>query len=200
MSLLDMLTQQLGADAVKQVSGRLGTDTEATNKVITAAIPVLVGALAKNSANSDGASALAGALDRDHDGSILDDVGGFLGRTQGNSGQDILKHVLGGRQDGTQQALGQMAGLDPAMVGKIMQMLAPLVMGAVGRQKRQGGLSPADLGAMLGGERQRVERKAPGAGDLLTSLLDRDGDGSALDEVASMGAGLLGSLLGGRRR
>ncbi len=199
MDLMEMLTQQLGQDGIRQVSDRVGADTGATSAVISAALPVLVGALAKNSASSDGASALAGALDRDHDGSILDDVGGFLGRTSGNSGQDILGHVLGGRQANTESALGQMSGLDPSKVGMILKMLAPLVLGALGKQKREAGLSANDLGAMLGRERQRVERRAPQAGDLLSGLLDRDGDGSALDDVAKIGAGLLGSLLGGKR-
>lgn len=195
MSLLEMLTQQLGADAISQISGRLGTDSDATGKVISAAVPVLVGALAKNASSEGGASALANALDRDHDGSILGDLGGFLGRTQGNSGGSILKHVLGGKQAGAENALGKMAGLDPSKVGQILKMLAPVVMGALGQQKRSSGLSPGDLGAMLGGERKQVERSAPGAGSLLGSLLDRDGDGSALDDVA----GMLGGLLGGRR-
>ena len=67
MSLLEMLTQQLGGDAVQQTSGCLNTDAGSTNKAISAALPVLVGALAKNAASPDGASALANALDRDHD-------------------------------------------------------------------------------------------------------------------------------------
>ncbi|MEE8525329.1 MAG: DUF937 domain-containing protein [Thermoanaerobaculia bacterium] len=199
MDLMEMLTQQLGGGAVRQVSDRVGADSDATSKVISAALPILVGALAKNSANADGASALASALDRDHDGSILDDIGGFLGRTSGGSGQDILKHVLGGRQQGAESALGQMSGLDPSKVGQILKMLAPLVLGALGRQKRESGLSADDLGAMLGRQRRQVEKRAPEAGSLLTQLLDRDGDGSALDDVARMGAGILGSLFGGKR-
>ena len=144
MSLLEMLSQQLGGDAVRQISGRLGTDSDATNKAVSAALPVLLGALAKNSSSSGGAGALAGALDRDHDGSILDNLAGFLGSTQGGAGQSILKHILGGKQRGAESAVSQASGLDPAMVGKILQMLAPLVMGALGRQKRESGLSADD--------------------------------------------------------
>ena len=106
-----------------------------------------------------------------------------------------MKHVLGGRQQGAELAVSKASGLDPAMVGQLMKMLAPVVMGALGKQKRSTGLSPTDLGAMLGNERRRVEQATPGMGGLLGSLLDRDGDGSALDDVA----GMLGGLLGGRR-
>ena len=52
---------------------------------------------------------------------------------------------------------------------------------------------------MLGRERQRVERREPAAGGLLGQLLDRDGDGSAMDDVAQIGGSILGSLLGGKR-
>jgi hypothetical protein len=196
MDLMDLLTQQLGGDAVRQISNRLGADEDATNKAIGGAIPVLVGALAKNASRPEGAGALANALDRDHDGGILNDLSGYLGRTQGRTGGAILGHVLGDRQRGAEMGVSKMSGLDPAMVGQLLKMLAPIVMGALGQQKRQSGLSPTDLGAVLGGQRQRAEQSMGGAGGLLGALLDRDGDGSALDDVA----GMLGDLLGGGRR
>ena len=48
MSLLDMLQQRLGGDAVSQISQQLGTDPGTTQTAIAAALPMLVGALARN--------------------------------------------------------------------------------------------------------------------------------------------------------
>ena len=201
MSLLEVLTQQLGGDAIQQISRQVGANDDATSKAVSGAIPLLVTALAKNSSESGGAQALAGALDRDHDGSILDDLGGFLG--SGNaavaSGDGILKHMLGGRRQGAEAALGQMSGLDQQKIGQILAMLAPIVMGAVGRQQRQGGLGPSQIGEMLGGERRRAEKMEPGAMGILGSLLDSDGDGDVKDDLARIGMGMLGKMLGGRR-
>ena len=199
-SVLDLLTQALGSGGTRQIGQQLGLDEGAATKAISGAIPVLMGALARNSASSDGASALAGALDRDHDGSILDDIGGFLGGGGVQSaGGAILGHLLGGRQRQVEQGLGATSGLKSGQMGQILAMLAPLVMGALGKAKRQGGVDAGGIGAMLGQEERRMERREPGIGGLLGNLLDADGDGSVVDDLAKHAGGLLGGLFGGRR-
>lgn len=199
-SILDLVTQALGSGGASQISKQLGIDESTANSAIGGAIPVLMGALARNAKSGDGAGALAGALDRDHDGSILDDLGGFLGGGGAESaGAGILKHVLGGRQPQVEQGVGAASGLDPAKAGALLKMLAPIVMGALGKTQRTQGLNPGKLGAVLGQEQQRMERKQPGLGGMLGSLLDADGDGSAVDDLAKIGGSLLGGLFGGRR-
>jgi hypothetical protein len=77
--LIRSIATQLDSGAMNQLGRQLGTDSQSTQNAVQAALPLLLGALAKNSASSGGADALAGALDRDHDGSILDDLhGSFL--------------------------------------------------------------------------------------------------------------------------
>lgn len=188
-SVLEALQSQLSGGALKQVAAQLGTDDAGANAAIGAALPVLLGALAKNAASPDGAAALGRALDKDHDGSVLDDLGGAIGNFQGGAGAGILKHVLGGRQDVVAQGLGQAAGLDAGKAGALLSMLAPVVMGALGKAKRSGGLDAGGLAAMLGQERQRM---APaGAVGGLLSFLDADKDGSVVDDVLGMAAKFL---------
>ncbi len=78
-SLLDGLMQQLGGDTMQQLSNQLGTDHSTTASAVSAALPALVAALARNAQTPEGAGALATALDKDHDGSILSDLPGLLG-------------------------------------------------------------------------------------------------------------------------
>lgn len=200
MSLLEMLSQQLGSDAVQQISQQIGADPGSTSKAISGALPMLVTALDRNTNDAGGAQALAGALDRDHDGSILDDVVGFLGQGGNASmGAGILGHILGGRQQaGAQDAIGKMSGLNSGQVGQLLTMLAPLVLGALGKQKRQNGLDGGGLSDLLGQERQRAEAVNPGAMGMLGKLLDRDGDGQVGDELAQIGMGMLGKMFGGK--
>lgn len=186
MSLLDMLQQRLGGDAVNQISRQLGTDPGTTQTAIAAALPMLVGALARNAQDPGKAGALANALGR-HDGSVLDDVAGYLGRGgDTGDGDGILGHVLGGRKETVQTGLGQASGLDPAKAGTLLAMLAPLVMGALGKAQREKGLDTGGLAGMLGGEQQRATDAAPGVMGMLTSLLDRDHDGSVMDDIGAM--------------
>lgn len=200
-SILDLLQQQLGGAAVGQISRQLGADQGATQNAIAGALPMLVTALANNSSKSGGAGALLSALDRDHDGSVLDDVAGFLGQgsaAQG-AGAGILKHVLGGRQEAAANGISKASGLDAGSAGQLMAMLAPLVMGALGKARRQGNLDDNGLAGMLQGEREKVQKSAPAGMGMLTQILDSDGDGDITDDVAKMGMSMLGKFLGGRR-
>lgn len=201
MSLMEMIAQVAGGDdTVRRISKQLGADERSTQQAISGAIPVLVGALARNTSSPRGADALGRALDRDHDGGILDNLQDFLGGGGNTSiGDGILRHVLGQRRSAVENGVGKMSGLSSGQVSQLLAMLAPLVMGALGRQKRRTGLDARDLAGMLSKERSAFERQAPQSMSMLGQLLDQDGDGQIMDDVASVGAGLLGKFLSSRR-
>jgi hypothetical protein len=198
--MLESLSSRLGEGGIDQIASQLGIDHEATERAVSGALPMLLGGLMKNAQSTDGAASLLIALERDHDGSILDDIGGFLGRGSGaaDSGMGILKHVFGGRESTVQNTLAESSGIDAGQMRQIMAMLAPLVLGMLGKNQRQSGFDIGGLTDLLGGERRAVEQKAPGAADLIGGLLDSDGDGSVADDLAKLGGGVLGGLFGGK--
>jgi hypothetical protein len=196
-SLLDMLGDQLGGDVTSQIGRQLGADEGTTSRAISAALPMLMSALAKNASRPDGATSLAGALERDHDGSILDNLSGFLGSSESGPGEGILRHVLGGKRPAVERQLGQQTGLDMGTIAKLLPILAPIVMGALGKAKRQQNLDTGALTSMLAGERKRADSMGSLGG--LASLIDSDADGDITDDVAKAGMGLLGRLLRRRR-
>ncbi len=192
-SIFEALTEQLGGQALEQISRQIGADRSATKDAMPAAIGGLMAALAKNASKSDGAEALNSALARDHDGSILDDLGGFLTNPQGGGG--ILKHVLGGSRSAVEAGLSSKSNLDQGSAGQLLKVLAPVVLGALGKARKSGGLDAGSLAGMLAGERRQVEKKAPQGLDVLGSLLDADGDGEVLDDIASkVGGSVLKNL------
>lgn len=198
-SLLESIMGKLDDNALGGLAAQLGTDRNKAQAGVATALPVLLGALARNSQAQGGAGALGAALDRDHDGSILDDIGGFLGRGDTSAGTGILGHVLGARQTQVQQGVAKSSGLDAAASGKLLALLAPMVMGALGKAKRQGGLDTSGLAGMLGNERAGLERSLGGQANLLGALLDSDGDGDVdLNDIAKKGGGLLGKLFGNK--
>jgi hypothetical protein len=191
VSLLDMLQERLGNDsAIKQIGGQLGTDPGTTQTAIAAALPMIVGALARKAQDPQQAGALSNALAKDHDGSILDNITTHLGQPQQTDGDNILGHVLGANRGSVATGLGHVAGLDAGKASLLLSMLAPLVMGALGKAQRERGLDPGGLAGMLGNERQRAADAAPGVMGMLGKFLDRDHDGSVLDDIG----GMLGKL------
>lgn len=195
-SLFEALSQQLGGGTTQQISRELGADEQATSQAISTALPVLFGALARNAAKPQGAEALAAALSKDHDGGILDNIKGFLGNAQTGAGDAILRHTLGGKRQAVETQLGQQTSLSAGTISKLLPMLAPLVMGALGRAQREQGLNSGKLAELLGGERQRAEQAAPDAMGIMGQLLDRDGDGEIMDDVAKLAKGMLPGLFG----
>lgn len=191
-SIFDVLSNRLDDQALSQLSTRLGTDQAATSKAIAAAVPLLLGALAKNAATPTGAQAIHDAVSRDHDGSVLDSPDAIASAAATGQGDAILGHVLGDRRSVAEQGISRASGLDMSKVGPLLAMLAPLVMGALGRAQRSGNLGAGGLAQVLGTERDALGANAPGVLGAITRMLDRNNDGSVVDDVG----GLLGGLFG----
>ena len=180
----DDIQQVLDREA-GQIAGRIGADPEQTRQAISLALPTLLSGLQRQAAPGTG---LQQAVQQDHDGSILDDIAGYIQGTANlgprtTDGAGILGHILGGQQSQVQQALSAKSGLDVGSIAQLLPLLAPIVMGMLGRQARtdaaagSGGLG--DLGGILGG--------------LLGGSGGAVGGSGGLDD-------LLGSVFGGERR
>lgn len=191
MALIDQIQQQITGEHLSQLSRQLGIDEQQTREAIPAALATLTGAMARNTAQPQGAQQLAGALAQ-HDGSILDALGGFLGSGNTGPGAAILGHIFGNRRGNVENGLGRATGLDAATMGRLLALLAPIVLGYLGRQQRQRNLDAGGLSDILGTERQRIEQQHPQANKGLGSLLDADGDGQILDDLMGMAGGFFG--------
>ncbi|PQV44747.1 uncharacterized protein DUF937 [Jejuia pallidilutea] len=204
--ILDLLNSDLGKTIISGVSGSTGTDENKTSSVLTMALPVLMKAMERNAASPQGAEGLMNALSNKHDGSILDNLGGLFGGGVNDEvktdGDKILGHVLGQKRQGVEQIIGQKAGIDAGSVDNILKVAAPILMGVLGKQAQQNNISSQNdlgslLGGLLGGSTAQKEQS------FLESILDADGDGSVVDDVAGMvlgsakNKGGLGGLLGG---
>lgn len=206
----DLLAQLQGAP-LQQISRQLGIDQSQAAGAVSAALPLLMGALGKNASQPQGAEALFGALQKDHTGGggIGDLLGMVLGGTQSRQtdGAGMLGHILGGQQGRAEQHLGEATGLGGDRAGQLMKILAPIVMAYLAKRMfggnegggqamgmAGGGNPTADvLGAILGQEQQQVRQQGGLAGGLLGAVLDKDGDGDVdLSDMLKLGGGLLG--------
>ncbi|WP_027075896.1 DUF937 domain-containing protein [Maribacter antarcticus] len=203
--LLDLLNGPMGKQLISGVASQTGQPEEKTSDVLSMAMPLILGAMKKNISSPDGATGLMSALSGKHNGGILDNLGSLFGGGVDDSimqdGAGILGHVFGSKQPQVENALSQKFNLDAGSIAQILKIAAPIVMGFIGKQTSKNNVSDAGgmntlLGSMLGGQPQENQ-------SLITTLLDADGDGSILDDVAGMVMGStkqkggLGGLLGG---
>jgi hypothetical protein len=193
-SIMDALQAQLGPDTIQKLSAHLGTDTTATSNAVSMAIPILLGRLSKNASDADGAASLDNALNA-HDGGILDNLGSLFGGG-GGAGAAILGHILGSRRAPVEAGVGRASGLNMQQVAQLLTMLAPIVMGVLGRMKRQQNVSAEQLPAVLGQANLDLSRQSTAAGDLSRILDEKDDHDGIADDVARIGSSILSGMFG----
>ncbi|HUF68455.1 MAG TPA: DUF937 domain-containing protein [Longimicrobiales bacterium] len=190
-SILESVMSRIGDRDISQLSRTVGADENSTRTALSAALPMILAGLAKNSSRPEGAAALESALASDHDGGLLDNLSGFLDRGDAAPGDAILGHVFGERRGAVETGIGKSTGIDPAKAARLMAIAAPIVMAVLGKQRRQKQLDTGGLSDLLQRQNREVAQTAPQLGGL-ASLLDADGDGSVVDDIA----GGLGKLFG----
>ena len=205
--ILDLLKSDIGKQIISGVAKSTNQNETKTSDVLTMGLPVLTKALQRNASSQKGAESLMNAFSK-HDGSILDNLGslfnGGVNDDVKSDGSKIMGHILGKKQNGIEQIIGQKANLDKSSVGNILKTAAPILMGLIGKQQRKSKIDNSSglgdlLGNLLGGNSNQSEQ------NFLEKMLDADGDGSVVDDVANMflggnknkKSGGIGSLIGG---
>ncbi|MGH2417340.1 MAG: DUF937 domain-containing protein [Candidatus Limnocylindria bacterium] len=204
-SLIQLLDEREG-----QISQRIGADEAGTRAAVRTAVPALLAALSQQATPGSG---LQRAIERDHDGSIIDQLNEYLAGSaqlspRTTNGAGILEHTLGARQQDLERTLSAKSGLDMGTIGKLLITLAPILMGMLGKRGRSsgggsGGFSFDDIGDLLNREKADARTQQPDIGDILDSFdTDRSGSRAPTSGSSPSGGGLgglLDSILGRKR-
>ena len=182
-----MNSQLQDQDLVKKISRQVGAKPDQVKQLTELALPTLLQAMNKNAQTKDGAKSLLKALDQ-HQDEDVSDLHQFFNKVDMQDGAKILGHLLGDKEVRVEQGLAVKTGLDMGQVSGLLTMLAPLLLGQLGKQKKQqNGFGIDDLMGMLGGSNS-------GSNDVMgmvSGLLDRDGDGEVMDDVGNLLGGIL---------
>ncbi|MBP6125529.1 MAG: DUF937 domain-containing protein [Leptotrichiaceae bacterium] len=179
-----------------KLSSQLGVNENDVKLGLVSALPAILQALNKNTQTAEGAESLNKALEK-HDGSVLNNLSGYLNNPDLNDGAGILNHLFGNQTENVAKAVSKSSGLDSNGSIKMLQILAPLVLGALGKQKKDNNLDASGLDALtsmlalnLGSNEQ-----TSGIMGLVTNLLDSNKDGAIVDDLL----GLASKFLGGKK-
>lgn len=192
-ALLGLLQGQDLGQLAEQVGGNEG---QVKNGVM-AALPAMLTALSKNTGTEKGAQELNNALEKKHDGSILDNLSGYLSNPDLKDGAGILNHLFGSQTSNVANAVSQSSGLDSNGSMKMLQMLAPVLMGMLGQQKKQNNLDAEGIGNLTSmlASNFGSEAGASGIMEAVTNLLDANKDGNVMDDIM----GMVGKFFGGNK-
>lgn len=201
-NLVDLLKSQMSQDLIGQLTNQIGADNpNQTANASNAIFSILTNALANNVQKRDGAAPLINAIEKDHDGSILNNLGDLFKGADMNmnnrttNGVGILGHLLGNRQNSAIDMIAKATGLNNNTTAALMVKLAPMVLGMLGKQKQSNHMNQGGLVDFITNSAQQTNRQLPKQNqDMLSRFLDQDGDGSAMDDIAGMGMKVLGNL------
>lgn len=195
---MDLIKSQLTDSVMNEISGKIGADRQQTQVATDNILATLLEGLAKNTKQRQGADILSNVLEKDHDGSLLNNLHDLIdGRAEERNpraanGPGILKHLLGGNIFDVTEIVSKLSGLTNGKTMNLMMMLAPIVMQILGKQKRQQNMGAGTLASILANTIGSVKKKPSGPnGGILSMLLDKNQDGSIVDDVAGMVLGRL---------
>lgn len=195
MQFTDILAQMGGLQSMARELGV--SDTQAASGA-AALVPAIIGGFKKQAQSQPaGLEGLGGLLGQLGGGSLLDDVLAPQ-PTNVSRGNDVLGQIFGSEDvsRAVAQNTASQSGLDPALLKKMLPLLAMLVAGYMAKQRgadadaqpssAAGGLGGL-LGSLLGGQADGSGSATPGgAAPGLALMLDLNGDGNPLDDILRM--------------
>lgn len=164
MNIVDLVTSQLSGEVLGKIGGLIGANESQTRDASNAAVPALLGTLAKLASSNSGAGKLAGALgglDLGMLGNLVGALSGAGGSNLGNVGGNLLGSLLGsGGMSMLVKAIATFASMNPDMTRKLLGYLAPIVLGVIAKQFT-GRPDAAGLTRLFSEQQSNISRAMP---------------------------------------
>lgn len=197
MSLIDLITGTTGNKVAEDAENKFGISKGQMIGLAAVAVPLIIMYLKNKSENTEEAASLNNALEKDHNGSILNNPSEAMDKeSEGNS---ILDHIFGDKKTEVETSLSNKTGISMSTIGPLLATLAPIIMGYIGKEKQDSGVSSGGgLSDLLGGILGKASTEAKGEpsnplNEILGGLLGGGTTASGGNPLND----LLGGLLGG---
>ena len=195
-NLFDLIKRGLPADFSDLASKAVGESPGATQTALTAALPVLVGAIAQKGATAEGAQSLLSLLDNPavstgavaNLSALVDGAQDRAALTSGGSG--LLGSLLGDKASALAGTLASVAGLrNGQSASSLLALLAPIVLGFIKKIVGEQGLGASGLASLLAGQAPFLQGTLDRR---LTSALGFASPSSLLDSLGGKATAAMG--------
>ena len=183
MNILDSILGAQGGNAPQQLGQQFGLNESQVSSALSALVPAVAAGFQQNMSSPQGLDGLLSALGGGQHQRYVDDLGTLNQADTTADGNGILGHIFGSK-DVSRQVASRAAAQTGISEGVLKSMLPVVAAMAMGAMSKKVAAAPAPATG------------ARPSGDLLgmlTPMLDKDRDGSIVDDVM----GMLGKL-GGR--
>ena len=192
-NLVSLVMQFLTPDMVGRIATALGFDRNKVQSAISGAVPGLLAALNNVATQPGGAQRLADAARQQT--SSLGNFASMLATGGQSSFQasQVLSSLVGNQnQNALTEAIAKFTGLGQGATGSLLGMLAPIVIGIIGKhQSAAGGLDAKGIANLFASQKDNIAAALPsGLGSLLsgTGMLNSLGGAARTATAASSDA------------
>jgi sporulation protein YlmC with PRC-barrel domain len=164
----------LTPDLIAKMASASGLDRAVTRKTVEAAVPAVLSGLAHLAASAEGARQLSSVI-AEQPQNLLANLSDMFGGTTRikDTGKNLLSSLLGATGlNALASGIGTFAGVNAGSTASLLGMLAPVVLGILGRMQREDSLSTSGLGQRLTAQKDDFIAAMPAG---LSEQLQRSG-------------------------
>ena len=190
MDIVADLMKQVGTgDNLSAISKSVGGDEKGVQSALGMGLPMIMGSLSNTASKPGGADMITNMMGQLGGSNPVDNLGGFLGSPAAAGGSGMVSSLLGSQMAPIQNAISQKTGLPPAIVGKVLAIAAPMLLGYVGKMFAGKKMDQQGLTNLLGEQSKVAMQSSPDAANMAKQLLGSQPE-------ASGASGMLKKLFG----
>lgn len=179
LHLVSYLKEQFTPAVVDQLSGALNESSTNTLKTINGVLPTLLGGLTRRVQATGGASSIVSFLDKGDYGNTPFDVSQAISTKPltvdtTTAGQDFLNQIFDDKLSNVTELISTYSGTKPQSVQTILSLAGSVLMGILGRQEQEKGLTADSLKTLLLGQAGDFRQALPNGLGGIDSLLGFD--------------------------
>ena len=178
LAILPFLNDQFSSSVIDQLAGQLNETPANTRKTVNGALPTVLGGLVSKLQN-DGVDPILDVLksnDFSQETIPIDvaQVTGNRNQTQqaAETGREFIGTIFGANTDRITEFIANYGDVQPASARSVMGLVGSVLMGMLGRQYREHGLSNTNLKSLLLGQVDSIKTALPAGLSAVGELLN----------------------------
>ena len=172
MDLVADLMKQVGTgDNLSLISKSVGGDEKGVQSALGMGLPMIMGSLSNTASKPGGADLITSMMGQMGGSNPMDNLGSFLGSPAAAGGSGMVSSLLGSQMAPVQNAISQKTGLPPAIVGKVLAVATPILLGYVGKMFAGKKMDQQGLTTLLGEQSNMAMQSSPDAANMAKQLL-----------------------------
>ena len=167
----NLIKQITTGNNLSTIAKSVGGDEKGVQSALSTALPLLMGSMANSASKPEGANMLTNMLTQAGAKNPMDNLGSFLGNPEASGGSGMVNMLLGNQTSAIQNSISQKSGLTSSAVGKLLAIVAPMLMGSVGKMFTEQKMDLKSLSSLLGEQSKMEMQSSPEAANIAKQFL-----------------------------